>query len=111
MERAWRPYRVMSFVCGTTLILLYVILIVQLTTSKHFQHEPVFSALARVVGVGHGVILYPVYLITAGLFAIRARVGLGTLALMLLAGWVPGLAFYMEHTIGVRFGMIKETTS
>ena len=111
MESLWRAYRVMSYICGTTLILLYTILILQLTTTKRFQHQAWFSDLARVVGVGHGVILYPIYLIAAGMFALRARVGLGTMALMLLAGWVPGLAFYMEHHVGVRYGMIKEKVS
>ena len=111
MESAWRWYRLMSFVCGTTLILLYIVLIVQLASSKHFQNEPVFSALARIVGVGHGVVMFPIYLVTAGLFAIRARVHLGTLAAMILAGFVPGLAFYMEHRVGIQYGMIKETAS
>jgi integral membrane protein len=111
MEAAFRRYRFMALVTGTTLILLYTILVIQLTTSQHFQHSPVFSAIARIVGVGHGVVLYPIYLVVATLFAIKARIKLGTLVLMLLAGFVPGLAFYMEHRVAVQYGFLPRERS
>jgi integral membrane protein len=107
MERAWQWYRIMSFITGTTLLLLCAELILHHTLSTHAFHHYGFAAFDRVIGIGHGVILYPIYLVSAGLFAIKARVHLGTIVLMLLAGFVPGLAFYMEHWVGVRYGMIK----
>jgi integral membrane protein len=111
MEAAYRRYRIMSIVTGTTLLLLCAVFIVHHTVSSQVFHHDGLAALDRVIGIGHGVILYPIYLVTAGLFAIKARVHLGTMVLMLLAGFVPGLAFYMEHWVGVRYGMVKQATT
>jgi len=36
-------------------------------------------------------------------FALRVRLNLGLLVLMLAAGFVPGLAFYMEHRVQQKF--------
>jgi hypothetical protein len=36
-------------------------------------------------------------------FALRVRLNLGLLVLMLAAGFVPGLAFYMEHRVEQKF--------
>jgi len=110
MEAAYRRYRIMSLITGTTLLLLCAMFIAHHTFSSSEFHSYGLSTLDRVIGIGHGVILYPIYLVTAGLFAIKARVHLGTMVLMLLAGFVPGLAFYLEHWVGVRYGMIKEKT-
>ncbi len=104
VNAAFLRYRVMSYVCGTTLLLLFVILILKWTTSKQFQHEAVFQALDRILGIGHGVVLYPIYLVLASIFAIQARLKVSTLVLMLLAGFIPGLAFYMEHWIEKTYG-------
>ncbi len=35
-------------------------------------------------------------------FWLKSHIHVGLLVLMLLAGFVPGLAFYMEHRIRVR---------
>jgi integral membrane protein len=111
VEAAWKRYRIMSFVAGTTLLLLCVVLILHHTVSRHVFDDDGISTIDRIVGIGHGLIIYPIYLICAGLFAIKARVGFGVMALMLLAGFVPGLAFYMEHWVGIRYGMIKEPSA
>jgi integral membrane protein len=111
MEAAFRRYRLMSLVTGTTLLLLIALLILHHTLTKHDFDASHLAVLDRVVGIAHGVILYPIYLVTAGLFAIKARVHLGTMVLMLLAGFVPGLAFYLEHWVGVRYGMIPGRTT
>jgi integral membrane protein len=49
------------------------------------------------VGIGHGVVLYPIYLVMSFQLALKARLNIGYVALMMGAGFVPGLAFYMEH--------------
>ena len=99
MEKAFGRYRIMSFVTGTTLIVLCLFLIlhgVDLTLWKHLK-VPV-----TIIGIGHGVVLYPIYMVLCFQFALKARLHLGFVVLMLLAGFVPGLAFYMEHKMERR---------
>ena len=94
MEKAFGRYRFMSFVTGTTLIILCLFLIlhtVDLTLWKHLV------VIVTIVGIGHGVVLYPIYMVLCFQFALKARLPVGYVVLMLLAGFVPGLAFYMEH--------------
>ncbi len=96
MAKAFRWYRTMSFVTGTTLLVLTVIVILRFVAHSLYLH---LHLVDRVVGVGHGVILYPIYLVTCFTLMLRARLGIGTLVAMLLAGFVPGLAFYMEARV------------
>lgn len=94
MEKAFQRYRLMSYVTGTTLIILCLFLIlhtVDLTLWKHLK------VAVTVVGIGHGVVLYPIYMVWCFQFALKARLHVGYVVLMLLAGFVPGLAFYMER--------------
>lgn len=105
MEAAYRRYRIMSLITGTTLLLLVVVLILHRTLPASTFHNSGLSAIDRVIGIGHGMILYPIYLVTAGLFAIQARLNIGWIALMFLAGFVPGLAFYMEYHLGRKLGL------
>ena len=101
MAAAYRRYRVMSYVTGTTLLILTVTLILHEVALSLWKK---LHLLVAIVGIGHGVVLYPVYLVVASLFALKARLPIGTLILMLLAGFVPGLAFYMEHRVSSRYG-------
>jgi integral membrane protein len=99
VEKAFGRYRLMSFVTGTTLIILCAFLVlhgVNLTLWKHLK------VLVTIVGIGHGVVLYPIYMVLCFQFALKAKLHIGFVALMLLAGFVPGLAFYMEHTMERR---------
>lgn len=99
MEAAFRRYRMMSFVTGTTLLTLCVFLALHafdLTLWKQIK------ILVTVVGIGHGVVLYPIYMVMCFQFWLKSHIHVGLLVLMLLAGFVPGLAFYMEHRIHVR---------
>ena len=111
MEAAFRRYRIMSFITGTTLLSLFVLLAVQHIVSAHVWRTVGFSVLDRVIGIGHGVILYPIYMFMCFAFALKARVHLASLVLMLLAGFVPGLAFYMEHWVARRYGFLKKETT
>jgi integral membrane protein len=98
MEGALVRYRVMSFVTGTALLLL-VFVAVPLTAS----HEPVFG---KVLGVAHGVFLYPIYLLTVVQLAFLTRLRWWWWLLMAAAGVIPFLAFAMEHVVtkAVRAG-------
>jgi hypothetical protein len=42
-------------------------------------------------------VLYPIYLVMSFQVALKARLHLGYVVLMMGAGFVPGLAFYMEN--------------
>lgn len=99
MDGAFQRYRIMSFVTGTTLLILCCTLLLHSLDLKLWQDIKVF---VDVVGIGHGVVLYPIYLVMSFQLALKARLHVGYIALMLLAGFVPGLAFYMEHRMRVK---------
>ena len=88
MEAAFRRYRLMSFVTGTTLLVLVVFLILH---SVDLSLWTSMKPLVTVVGIGHGVVLYPIYLVMCFQFTLKARLPFGLLVLMLLSGFVPGL--------------------
>jgi integral membrane protein len=91
MEGALLRYRIMSFVTGTALILLFAVAI-PLTV----DHHPLFG---KVLGVGHGVFLYPLYLLTVIQLALLTRLRWWWWLLMALAGFIPFLAFVMERVV------------
>ena len=104
MEAAFRRYRLMSFVTGTTLIVLVVFLILHTVDLSLWTR---LKPLVTVVGIGHGVVLYPIYLVLCFQFTLKARLHFGVLVLMLLSGFVPGLAFYMEHVVARRTAELR----
>lgn len=89
----------MSFVTGTTLLILCVFLGLHTFDLSLWRH---LKVLVTVVGIGHGVVLYPIYMVMCFQFWLKSRIPLVLLVLMLLAGFVPGLAFYMEHRVHRR---------
>jgi integral membrane protein len=99
MDRTFARYRIMSFVTGTTLLILCCTLILHSVDLSSWKHLHLFVA---VVGIGHGVVLYPIYLVTSFQLALKARLHAGYLAMMLLSGFVPGLAFYTEHRMNLK---------
>ena len=50
-------------------------------------------------GEAHGLVLYPLYMVMSFQFVFKAKLPVVLLALMFLAGFVPGLAFYMEYRV------------
>ena len=96
MHKAFGRYRIMSFVTGTTLLILCCTLILHTVDLTFWKSIHLF---VDVVGIGHGVVLYPIYLVMSFQLALKARLHLGYIALMMGAGFVPGLAFYMEHRV------------
>ncbi len=83
----------MSFVTGTTLLTLFV------TLALHQWDLSLWKSIRPLVvidGVGHGMVLYPIYMIMSFQFVMKARLNLGYLLGMLLAGFVPGVAFLVE---------------
>jgi integral membrane protein len=91
MEGALIRYRIMTFIVGSALIIL-VFLGVPLQAWGHFD------AVAKVEGTIHGY-LYLVYLFTAADVARRAHWRIGRILAVVLAGFVPFLAFIVEHRV------------
>jgi integral membrane protein len=91
MHGALIRYRVMAFVVGTALILLTIVVIFQLFGAHPKQAE-------RIIAPIHGY-LYLVYLVAAGDLARRAHWRLGRILLVVAAGFVPTLAFIVEHRV------------
>jgi len=87
-------YRVMAYVVGTGLLILVFV-------GVPLQYGAGEPAVAQVVGPIHGF-LYIVYLATALDLARRAQFRLLQLAAMVGAGFVPFLAFVVEHRVARR---------
>ena len=60
-----------------------------------------FKAEVAVFGVAHGY-LYIVYLVAAGFMALKARLNIGWILLLVCAGLVPGLTFVVEWLVVTR---------
>ncbi len=82
-------YRLMAWVVGAMLLLLCVVAI----PLQYVGNSP---AMANVVAPLHGV-LYIIYLLSVAALARHARLRIGQVVGLVCAGFVPGLAFYVEH--------------
>lgn len=91
MEGALIRYRVMTFIVGSALIVL-VFLGVPLQVWGHFD------LVAKIEGTIHGY-LYLVYLFSAADVARRAHWRIGRILAVVLSGFVPFLAFVVEHRV------------
>lgn len=89
----------MSYITGTTLIILFITLFLHAVDLSFWQH---LSWFVRIVGIGHGVVLYPIYMVMCFNVVVKFRLNLFLLAIMLFAGFVPGLAFYLEHRVRMK---------
>ncbi|MDH2903724.1 MAG: DUF3817 domain-containing protein [Actinomycetota bacterium] len=99
MDAAFRRYRLMSFVTGTTLLTLFV------TLALHQWDVSLWTSIRPLVvidGVAHGMVLYPIYMIMSFQFVMKAKLNLAYLLAMLLAGFVPGVAFVVEWYLARR---------
>ena len=84
-------YRVMAFVVGIGLILLVFV-------GMPLQFAAHQKVVVQVVGTMHGY-LYLLYLVTAADLARRAHWRLGRILAVVAAGFVPFLAFVIEHRV------------
>ncbi|HUY42214.1 MAG TPA: DUF3817 domain-containing protein [Acidimicrobiales bacterium] len=99
MDQAFRRYRLMSFVTGTTLLVLCATLLLHSVDLSLWKNLGWF---VRVVGIGHGVVLYPIYMVMCFNVVLKFRLNVALLGLMFFAGFVPGLAFYLEYRLRRR---------
>ena len=99
MDATFRRYRAISFVTGTTLLTLFATLLLNKVDLSLWTHIKLF---VQIDGIAHGFVLYPVYMIMCFNLVMKFRLNVANLALMLFAGFVPGLAFYLEHRMRVK---------
>ena len=91
MPGALRRYQIMSFVVGTMLLIFCVFIIL--------RHAFGVAATAEmVVAQVHGV-LYMLYLVTVLQVALAYRPRAGRIVVMVCSGFIPGLAFFVEHRV------------
>jgi integral membrane protein len=84
-------YRVMAFIVGTALLCLFIVVIFQAFGAKVKLAEEIVAPV-------HGY-LYLLYLVAAADLARRAHWRLGRILLVVAAGFVPTLAFFIEHRV------------
>ena len=87
-------YRIMAFVVGTALLVLTAIVICQFGFGLKSQ----MKTPEKIVAPLHGY-LYLLYLVTAADLARRARWRIGRILAVVAAGFVPFLAFVVEHRV------------
>ena len=89
----------MSFATGTTLIVLFLTLFLHTVDLSAWENIKIF---VDVVGIGHGIILYPIYMIMCFNLVLKFRLPVYYIGMMFFAGFVPGLAFYLEHRMRLK---------
>lgn len=99
MEPVFKRYRLMSFITGSTLLSLFATLVLHKVDAT-LWHK--IDILVRIDGMAHGLILYPIYMIMSFQLIIKYKLNIAWLGLMLFAGFVPGLAFYLEHRMRLK---------
>lgn len=90
MDGALLRYRVIAWIVGVLLIVLFCIGIPLQYAAGHNQVD-------AIVGVAHGVVFYPLYLLLTFDLARRVRMPPLRLLLTLLAGTVPFVSFVAER--------------
>src|SRR6202012_4079601 len=99
LEGALFRYQVMANFVGVLIIPLFFF------AGLHYIQGGAYKIELAVFGVGHGY-LYIVYLVMAGLLALKARFyepgGKRWIVLMFVAGLVPGLTFLVEWMVVTR---------
>lgn len=92
MQGAVTRFRVMAYVTGVLLIVLCFVAV----PLKLLAHNGVLSTA---VGLPHGLVCYPLYLLTIFDLYRRTRWPLSRVVVLVLAGVIPFLAFYVERRV------------
>ncbi len=98
LSAALLRYRVMAYIVGTGLLILVLV-------GVPLQYGATIPQVAEIVGPIHGF-LYIVYLLASVDLARRARFTLLQMAAMIGAGFLPFLAFIIEHQVGKRVALL-----
>jgi integral membrane protein len=98
VQKLFPAYRVLAFVVGTLLVLLCLGMICKYLTTDGSSIQTFGENFTPIVAVGHGWI-YMVYLVVAFLLARRERWSIAFTVVMLLAGLIPLLIFWVERQV------------
>lgn len=101
MSRLFSVYRVLAFVVGALLVVLTAGVILEYGTAHGSSPQRLGEQVTFVVGVTHGW-LYMAYVVVAFLLARRARWTIGFTLLMLAAGLIPLLIFWVERRVAEK---------
>ena len=102
MRNLFTAYRVLAIIVGILLtVLVFVAVPLKYLTADGTSLQHFGTELTSIVGVVHGW-CYIAYVAVAFFLARRSRWGLGFTALVLLAGLVPILIFWVEHQVTQR---------
>ena len=93
-------YRVLAFVVGVLLLIGTVSFVLKYALTDGADLQRLGESLG-IVWMFHGFV-YIVYVVVAFVLAQRARWSLAYLGVMLLAGLVPVLIFWVEHRVAAR---------
>lgn len=94
-------YKTLAYVVGTLLLALAVGMICKYLFPEGGSVQSFGETLTPIVAVGHGWI-YMAYVVAAFFLSQRAGWKLTFLGLMLLAGLVPGLIFWVERRVEAK---------
>lgn len=98
MRNLFTAYRILALVVGVLLVALTLGMLLKYGLTEGTDLQVLGDSVTGVVAILHGWI-YIVYVVVAFLLSRRAGWSLGFLALMLVAGLVPFLIFWVEHKV------------
>ena len=101
MPKLFTTYRVLALVVGLLLLALAVGMVLKYLLTEGTDLQRFGDELTAVVALVHGWV-YIVYVVVAFLLSRRAGWSLQYLVVMLLAGLVPVMIFWVEHHVAER---------
>ncbi|MBA3782441.1 MAG: DUF3817 domain-containing protein [Nocardioides sp.] len=101
MRKLFTTYRVLALVVGLLLVALAAGMVLKYGLAEGGELQSFGDSLTGVVALIHGWV-YILYVVVAFLLSRRAGWSLQFLLVMLLAGLIPLLIFWVEHRVTTR---------
>jgi integral membrane protein len=101
VRKLFTTYRVLAMIVGVLLLALAVGMVLKYLTPEGTDVQAFGDQLTGVVALIHGWV-YIVYVVVAFLLSRRAGWSLEFLVVLLLAGLVPVMIFFVEHRVVSR---------
>jgi integral membrane protein len=101
VRKLFTTYRVLAMIVGVLLLALAVGMVLKYLTTQGTDVQAFGDQLTGVVALIHGWV-YIVYVVVAFLLSRRAGWSLEFLVVLLLAGLVPVMIFFVEHRVVSR---------
>ncbi|CAB4670637.1 unannotated protein [freshwater metagenome] len=99
MDGTLKRYRVMAIISGVMSLLLWFVDL----PIKFFSHDDHLHSLVAWIPMVHGY-LYPLYVLAAIQFSIKARVALPKMVGYILAGTLPVASLWAERHVVAQYG-------